>query len=333
MGYFKQYHYEEHAKEAIVPLTTQRTAERTILSRTLKPSNTVIPIITFIHNTPITDRPTEDIDIITEDYSKKNVKGSRHFERYLEKTSEDEITSPAISQEDIENYTMKEILKNIETTKESIGLSSMTHDIVTNDVMDDDTASISPNGPIISIPTLKYVTIDDIIKDVTTSKSVKESVSDSTDGYYSSNKSEVDIVTNNIITLSNDVEENASENSIKEYERLRIDDIAVSTTPNFLVENTSAKYFSDKNNYSKDLEFEVTTNNIISTRLNSEKDRDTENSTTKHLNYEESAVTEYNATLINEIIRTKSPRSMINYTSFLDEKFSTTTKVQSVMKI
>lgn len=278
----------------------------------------------------ITDsRPTEDIDVITEEYSKKNVKGSRHFERYLENTSGDEIISPAISEEDTENYTMKEILKNIETTKESIGLSPVTHD----DVMDDDTASTSPNGPIISIPTLKYVTIVDIIKDVTTSKSVKESVNDSINGYYSLNKSEIDIVTNNVTTPTLSNEKNASENFIKKYERLRIDDITVSTTPNFLIENASAKYFSDKNNYSEDLEFEVTTNNIISIPLNSEKDRDTENSTTKHLNYEESAITEYNGMLINEIIRTVSSYSMINYTLFLDENFSPITKVQSVMKI
>lgn len=313
------------------PLTTQRTptAERTILSRTLKPPNTVIPIIISTYNTPIADdRPTEDIDVITDDYSKKNVKGSRHFERYLEKTSEDETTSSAISQEDTENYTMKEILKNIETTKESVDLSPVSHDIVTNDVMDNDTAS---SGSIIS--TLKYVTIIDIIKDVTTSKSIMESVSDPTNEYYSSNKSEIDIVTNDIITptISNDVEENASENSIKKYERLRMGDIAFSTTPNFLIETTSAKYLSDQNNYSEDSEFEVTTGNIISTRLNPEEDRDTENSTTEHLNYEESTVTEYNATLINEVIRTES--SMVNYSPLLNEKFSTITKVPSVMKI
>lgn len=298
----------------------------------MKPPNTVIPIITSTHSTSITDRPTEDTDVITEDYSKKNVKGSRHFER-LEKIIGDEITSP-IPQEDSENYTVKEILKGIETTKESISLSSLSHN-ATNDVIDNEVASTSPGGPIISTSTLKYITIVDIIKDVTL-KSIKESASDSTDGYYSSNKfGEVDIATNSVTTstLSNELEENAFENSTEKYEReLRID--AFSATPNFLPENPSAKYFSDKNNYS-DSQFEVTSD-IISTsptRSDSKEDRDTENSTTKHLNYEESTVTEDNATLINEIITRESSPPTISSIPLLDEKFSTTTKVQRVMKI
>ncbi|XP_011877725.1 PREDICTED: endothelin-converting enzyme 1-like [Vollenhovia emeryi] len=317
MEHESQHHHQEHTKETTittVPSTTQRTptAIRTVLSRTLKPFKRITPIITS----------TQDTNVITEDYSRKNVKGSRHFERYFEKTSADKVTSPApITQEDIETYTTKEILKNIETTEESIDLSTLPHDVVTDDVIDNVAASTS-NGPIVSTATWKYVTIVDVM----TSESTKESVNDSTDEYYSSDKSEVDIVTNNVITStsSNDLEESASENSTKKYERLRISvDDAFSTTP-ITEENTANS--SDKN-YSEDSQFAVTTNNIIiSTSLDPEEDRDAENSTTKHLNYKEPAVMGYNTTLINEIVTRESTPSTVNYTPLIDEKFSTTKK-------
>ncbi|XP_077262705.1 endothelin-converting enzyme 2 isoform X1 [Temnothorax americanus] len=348
-----QHHHQERTKETTIMTdssTTQRTSttERAVLSRTLKPPKTVISTITSTHSTPIidnrTNRPIEDNDAITIDYSKdnilRNVKGSRYFERYFEK-SVDEITSPAsIAQEDTEDYITKEIVKDIQTTEESIDLSTLPHDrhdIVTDDVIVKEAALTSPSRPTISTTTLKCVTIVDIIKDVVTSKFVKTSTNDSTDGYYNLNKSEVDIVTNNIITptlsaRSNGLEDNASENFTKKYERLRIgiDDITFSTVPSFhqidLKENASAKYPSDKNN-SEDSQFEVTSDIIstLPTQSDPEEDRDTENFTTKHLNYEESTVTEYNATLINKIVTRESSSSTINYTPLMDEKFSSTT--------
>lgn len=310
-----------------VPSTTQRipTTERIILSRTRAIPKIIITSTTATEN----KLTTEDINVITEDYMKKNVKGSGHFGRFFKnKTSVDEITisSTPISQEETEDYTTKEILENIETTEESMGLATLPHDTVTNNIIDNDAASTSPNGPIISTTTLKYVTIVDIIKDAMTSQSVKEAISDSTDEHYSSDKSEVDIVTNNVMTstLSTRSKDLASENFTKKYERLRVGvDIAFSTTPNLVTDIEEST--------SENLQFKATTSDIItSIRLDSGKDRDTESSTTKDLNYEES--TQYNATLINEIVTRESSPVMINYTSLMDEKFSTTTKVKNVIK-
>lgn len=311
-----------------VPSTTQRipTTERIILSSTRATPKTIITSITTTESRPI----TEDINVITEHYMKKNVKGSGLFDRFFKnKTSVDEITvsSTPISKEETEDYTTKEILENIKTTEESIGLATLPHDTVTNNIIDNDAASISPNGPIISTTTLKYVTIVDIIKDAMTSQFVKEAISDSTDKHYSSDKSEVDIVTNNVMTstLSTRSKDLASENFTKKYERLRVGvDIAFSTTPNLVTDIEEST--------SENLQFNTTTIDIItSIRSDSGKDKDTESSTTKDLNYEESTATQYNATLINDVTRESSPVT-INYTSLMDEKFSTTTKVKNVIK-
>jgi len=304
-----------------VPSTTQRTpmTERTILSKTW-----IIPeaVITSTTTEEIT---SEDINVITEDYSETNVKGSYHFERYFKNV--DEVISPALSQENTEDYTMKKIQETEATTKQSLA----THDIVTDDV-GNNAASTSPSGSIVSgSTTMKYATIIDTIKDVMTSKSAKESISDSTNGYYSSNKSEVDIMTNNVMTStlstrSNNLEEKISENPTKK-------DNTFSTSPSLLIdlkESTSAKYSSDKN-YSEDSQFKVTTNNIIaSTRSDLEENRDIENFTTTHLNYEKSTTAKYNSMLtINKTVMRESSPSTINYSH--ENEFST--KIKNVMKI
>jgi len=324
-GYFKQHHHQEHQKETtimIIPSTTQRTpmTERTILSRTWIIPETVI--------TPTTIEITsEDTNIITEDYSKTNVKGSDHFERYYENV--DEVTSPAPSPENTEDYTMKKIQETVVTMKQSLA----THDIVTDNV-DNNAASTSPSESTVNgSTTMKYATIIDTIKDVMTSKSAKESISDSTNGYYNSNKSEIDIVTNNVMistssTQSNDFEEKVSENPTKK-------DNTFSTSPSLLIdleESTSAKYSSDKN-YSEDSQFKVTTNNIIaSTRSDLEENKDIENFTTTHLNYEKSAMAEYNSMLIiNKTVTRESSPSTINYSLVNENEFST--KIKNVMKI
>ncbi|KAG5326857.1 MMEL1 protein, partial [Acromyrmex heyeri] len=245
--------------------TTTSTIQKTPTEETILARTWIIPVNTSTAE----NRPTEEANVITEDYSKKNVKGS-HFERYFANTTSiDEITlSAPVSQKSIEDYTSNEILENVEP--ESIGLTTLSHDITTDNVINNAT-SISSSGPI--GVTTKYTSIVDIIKNIMSS-TTKEFISNSTDGYNNLDKSEVDIVTNNIITStlltqSNDTEENVSENS-KKYERLRID---------------------------------------------------TRNSTTK--DYEESAVTEYNAMLINENETRENSPSAINYTSLMDEKFST----------
>lgn len=334
MGYFKQHRHQERTKEVTtitVPSTTQRIpmTERIILSRARTTPKTIITSTTTTE-----DRSTtEDINVIIEDYL-KNIKGSRHFNRFVKnKTSMDEITisSTLISQEEIEDYTKKEILENTETTEESIGLATLPRDIVTNNIVDNDVASTSSSGPIISTTTpLKHVTIVDIIKDAMTSQSVKEAISDSTDEHYSSDKSEVDIVTNDVMTstLSTQSKDLTSENSTKKYGRLRVgvDNIAFSTTPSLLTDIEEST--------SENSQFEATTNDIIiSIRSDSGKDRDAENSTTKDLNHENFTAIQYNTTLINEIVTRESSPVTINYTSLMDEKFSTTTKVKSVIKI
>ncbi|EGI59230.1 PREDICTED: membrane metallo-endopeptidase-like 1 [Acromyrmex echinatior] len=309
--------------------TTTSTIQKTPTEETVLARTWIIPVDTSTAE----NRPTEEANVITEDYSKKNVKGS-HFERYFENTTSiDEITlSAPVSQKSIEDYTSNEILENVETTKESIGLTTLSHDITIDNVINNAT-SISSSGPI--GVTMKYTSTVDIIKN--TSSTTKEFISNSTDGYYNSNKSEVDIVTNNIITStlltqSNDTEENVSENSTKKYEKLRIgiDNITFSTTPSLLTdleESTSAKHSSIKNNYSEILQSETTSN--ILTRSDSQENEDTRNSTTKDLNYEESAVTEYNAMLINENETRENSPSAINYTSLMDEKFSTKVKSEA----
>ncbi|KYN44453.1 Endothelin-converting enzyme 2 [Trachymyrmex septentrionalis] len=325
-----QHYPQEHPNETTiltVSLTTSTTTtQNTLTEETVLARTWIIPVNTSIAE----NRPTEEINVITEDYSKKNVKGSHHFERYFENsTSIDEITlSPPVSQKSIEDYTSNEIFENVETTEKSIDLTTLPHDIITDNIINNAT-SISSSEPI--GVTTKYTSIVDIINNIMSS-TTKEFISDSTDGYYNSNKSEVDIVTNNIIistllTQFNDTEENVSENSTKKYERLRvgIDNITFSTTPSLLEESTSAKHSSIKNNYSKILQSEVTTSNIL-TRSDPQENEDTRNSTTKDLNYEESAVTKYNATLINENEMTENSPT-INYTSLMDEKFST--KVES----
>ncbi|XP_011702526.1 PREDICTED: membrane metallo-endopeptidase-like 1 [Wasmannia auropunctata] len=331
-----QHYPQERTKEATITTVTS-TIDKTVLTTRIIPKTVITSIVE--------NRSTEDTSVITEAPLKKNVKGSRHFERLKSKMNVTEVKSPASvsSQEDTEeDYTTKEILENVTSTEESIGLTTLPHDIVT-----DDNDSISSNGPVVST-TAKHATIVDIMEDVMTSKSAKESASDTTGGYSSLDKSEVEFVTNNVATPTL-----LTENSTAKYERLRIDvdNVTVSTTPDLrtdLAGSTSAKYSSDKNNYSENSQFEVTSDIITSTQSDPEENRDTENYTTKHLNYEESTVTdqynsklidemehlnyeestvtEYNSTLINETETRETSPATTNYTPLMDEKFSTNVK-------
>lgn len=285
----------------------------------------------------------KDIDVITEDYSKKNIKGSRHFERYSEnRTAEDEtiIFSATVSEKEIEDFsTTKEIIQYTEATKEGVDLATASPDIETDNIIDNDAASTLSNGPIVSNTMLKYnVTIVDVIENVASSKSV-ESTTDKyiSDIYYSTEKSKVDSAIDNITTSTlssqlNDFEIYAAENFTNKYERLKAAIVTDITTPSLSTDSeksTSAKSFSDLYNYSEKSQFEqiVTANHTLTSPIQSnEEDENIKYST--NLNYKEST-TKYNPTLINENITRRNFSAIINY--IIDETFSAATKVRNVM--
>lgn len=289
-------------------------------------------------------KPTKNIDVVTEEYSKKNIKGSHHFERYFEKnrTTEGEIimfpvTVPKKKTEDFS--TTKKIVHYTETTEEDIDLTVLPYDIITDNIIDNDTTSILPNGPIVSNITLKYnVKTVDIIENVTSSV---ESVESTTDTYYNTEKSKIDTAIDNITTPTlsssfNDSEGYAAENFTNKYERLKaavVTDITTQNLPTDPENNTNVKYLSDLYNYTEELKFDVTTNDIITstspTQSNPEEDRNTKYSTT-YLNYKESTTgLEYSPTLINENVTSSS--ATMNYTPAIDERFSQITKIRNVM--
>ncbi|KAL6254645.1 hypothetical protein P5V15_013952 [Pogonomyrmex californicus] len=347
-----QHHYGEHMKEETnaTILTTQRTSttKRGILSNTQTPETTIT-------RTTKNYRSTEEVDIIsTKDNSKKNVKGPRMFEHYHEnKTNENKTTtfSTSVHHEVTENYITKYtktvatedyIQKSIEITKQNIDSITLPRDVITDNVIDNGTSSTSP----IIDSTTKDIPIVEVVNNATTSKSTKEAI---TVKYsideYSSDKSEVEIVINNVTipTLSthlNELEENTFENSTKQLEKLRngvvTTDNIVSSTPSLQIdfeESTSVNSFFNRTQYSEKSQFEVTTNDITvstsSTLSDLKENRNTENFTTEFLNslYESK---EYNATLIDKnVTRESSP--VINYTLLYstNEKFSTTTEVKN----
>ncbi|KAL0104924.1 hypothetical protein PUN28_016520 [Cardiocondyla obscurior] len=153
-----QHHYQERTnKTTITVLSTTEKIPTTILSRTLEPTKAII--------TSTDSGSTEDTHVITKDYSKKNVKGSRHFERYLKNTSGDEIPSTSISQENTKDYNTEKVFKNTDIKKKSSSFSTLSLDSVPNN---NDTPSTSQNGTI-STTTLKYVTtVDNYITLLTT---------------------------------------------------------------------------------------------------------------------------------------------------------------------
>ncbi|KAM0728001.1 Endothelin-converting enzyme 2 [Formica fusca] len=327
-----QHHHEEHMKEAI----TTSTIMTVVLTTLTTPRTT-----TSTTNTEKT-KPTKNIDVVTEEYSKKNIKGSHHFERYFEKnrTTEGEIimfpvTVPKKKTEDFS--TTKKIVHYTETTEEDIDLTVLPYDIITDNIIDNDTTSILPNGPIVSNITLKYnVKTVDIIENVTSSV---ESVESTTDIYYNTEKSKIDTAIDNITTPTlsssfNDSEGYAAENFTNKYERLKaavVTDITTQNLPTDPEKNTNVKYLSDLYNYTEESKFDVTTNDIITstspTQSNPEEDRNTKYSTT-YLNYKESTTgLEYSPTLINENVTSSS--ATMNYTPAIDERFSQITKIRN----
>ncbi|KMQ97773.1 endothelin-converting enzyme 2 [Lasius niger] len=303
-----QHHHGERTKEAIttsIVMTVLSTIPTTPRTTTISATNT-----------ERTDRtePTKDIDVITEDYSKKNIKGSRHFERYSEnRTTEDEtIIFPAtVSEKEIEDFsTTKETVQYTET-EEDIDLATLPHDIVTDSIIDNDAASTLSNGPIVSNATLKYnVIIVDVIENVASSKSVESTTDRYTpDIYYNTEKSKVDTAIDNITTSTlssqlNDFEGYAAENFTSKYERFKAAIVTDITTPSLSTdseESTSAKYFSDLHNYSEKSQFDITINNVITSTSPIQSDpEEARNMKYSNLNYKESTITEYSPTLIDE---------------------------------
>ncbi|XP_029164653.1 endothelin-converting enzyme 2-like [Nylanderia fulva] len=333
-----QHHHGKSTKEATTSIDT------TILLTILTTPRTAITSATNIERTDRT-KSTKNIDVITEDYSMKNIKGSRHFERYSEnRTIEDEtnVFSATISKKEIEDIsTMKETTQYIETTKEGIDLATLSPDIVTYSI-DNDAALTLSNESIVNA-TLKYnVTIIDIIENVASSKSI-ESTTDgyTSDMYYSTEKVDtaIDNITTSTLSSPNDFEIYTVENFTNKYERLKATIATDITTPSISTdseENMSAKYFSDLYNYSAKSQFEqiVIANNVTTSTSpiqsmkiemiqmiedSNEEDRNTKYST--NLNYMEST-TEYRSTLINENV-TRRNSATINYN--IDERSSAAT--------
>lgn len=331
--YFKQHHQGEHMKEAIMTSTIMTV----VLTTPTTPRTT-----TSTTNTEKIE-PTRDIDIITEEYSKKNIKGSHHFERYSEnRTTEGEIiTSPVtVSEKETEDSsTTKKIVYYTETMEEDIDLTMLPHDNITDNIIDNNTSSISPNESIVGNVTLKYnIKTVDIIEKIASSKSI-ESMTDkySLDMYYNTEKSKVDTAIDNITTPTlsptlslNDFEEYAAENFTNKYESLKAAIVTdITTDPE---KSTSVKYFSDLYNYAEKSQFDVTNDIITSTSpTQSTPEEDTKYSTT-YLNYKEFTTNpEYSPTLINENITEKNSSATMNYTSAIDESFSSTIKIRNVM--
>lgn len=323
----------------------------TVLSTTPRlPTSMTKTTTTSTTNAEIAES-TKNVDVITEKYSKKNIKGSHYFERYSKNsTTEDDIitSSVTVSEKETEDFsTMKEIV-NTETTEEDIDVVSLSNDIVT-DIIDSDTASTLPNEPIVSNATLNYnVTIIDIIEDVASSKS-DESTTDrySSDMYYSTEESKADNTTDNISTLSSQLNEGlyenlyeelyqgfkeyATENTTNKYERLKAAIVSNITTPSLPTDSensTSAKYFSDPYNYFEKSQSNVATNNIIISTSPAQSDLEEAKNikySTTDLNYEESTTNlEYSPALINENVTREN-------SSARDERSSATTKIGNVI--
>ncbi|XP_025268661.1 neprilysin-2-like isoform X1 [Camponotus floridanus] len=339
--YEPQHHYEERTEEAIPISIMTDLSMNPRLPTSMTPETTT----TSTTNAEIAES-TKNVDVITEKYSKKNIKGFHHFERYSENsTTEDDVvtSSVTVSEKETENFsTMKKIVNYTETTEEDIDVVTLSNDIVTNTI---DTASTLPNEPIVSDATLNYnVTIVDIIEDVASSKS-DESTTDrySSSMYYSTEESKADNTTDNISTLSSQLNEGlyenlydelyqgfkeyATENSTNKYERLEAAIVSNITTPSFPTDSdssTSTKYFSDPYNYFDKSQSNVAINNIIistsSTQSDLEEAENIKYSTTD-LNYKESTTNlEYSPALINENVTREN-------SSARDERSSATTKI------
>lgn len=321
----------------------------TVLSTTPRLSTSKIPrtITASTTNTEIA-KSTKNIDVITEKYSKKNIKGSRHFERYSENsTTEDDIitSSVTVSEKETENFfTTKKTVNYTETTEEDIDVIILSNDIVTD--IDNDTTSTLSNEPIVSDATLKYN-----VEDVVSSKSIESTDRYSSDMYYDTEESKVDNATDNISSLSSQLNEGlyetlyqelhegfegyATENFTDKYERLEAAIVSNITTPSFPTDpenSTNTKYFSDPYNYFEKSQSDVAINNIITstspTQSNLEEDENTKYSTT-YLSYKESTTNlEYSPALINENVR---ENSSITMTPVRDERFSATTKIGNVI--
>ncbi|XP_012525662.1 neprilysin-1 [Monomorium pharaonis] len=284
----EQHRYQERTKEVTIitiPTTQRPSTERVVLS-----STQTTPKIVITSTTTTKSRSTEDINVITEDYLKKNVKGFRHFERYFENKM-NEITSPT------------PIVPE-----------------VTDDI-DDKAVSISQSGPIISTNTSKYTTVVDIIQDVMTSKFVKKPTNDFTDRYYDLEKSEADIMTNTLSTQSNDLERNAFENSTKKFERLKamsgIDNYedSVVTEVNAMIINETVTEESSPVNYTPFIDVKFSTTKVknktedimnkttMSTKSYTEEYNVTFNGTEKYsipVNYNENLMITTGTTVLDE---------------------------------
>ncbi|XP_050461245.1 neprilysin-2-like [Cataglyphis hispanica] len=322
-----QHHQGEHMKEAIMTSTIMTV----VLTTPTTPRTT-----TSTTNTEKIE-PTRDIDIITEEYSKKNIKGSHHFERYSEnRTTKGEIiTSPVtVSEKEIEDSsTTKKVVHYTETTEEDIDLTMLLYDNITDNIIDNNASSTSPNESIVGNATLKYniKTVD--IENIASSKSI-ESTTDKyfPDMHYNIEKSKVDTAIDNITTPTlsrlNDFEEYAAENFTNKYESMKAAIVTdITTDPE---KSTSVKYFSDLYNYSEKSQFDVTNDIITSTSpTQSTPEEDTKYSTT-YLNYKEFTTNpEYSLTLINENITENNSSTTMNYTSAIDESFSPTIKIRN----
>lgn len=322
----------------------------TVLSTTPRLSTSTPRTTTSTMNTEIVES-TKNVDVITEKYLQKNIKGSHHFERYSENstTEDDTITSSVTIPKKENSSTMKEIINYTETTEQDIDVITLS-----NDIIDNDTTTTLPNESIVSEATLKYNVTIDIIENNASSKS-DEPTTDrySFDVYYSTDESKVDNTTDSILTSSQSNEElyenlykelyqgfkeYTTENFTNKYERLEAAIVSNITIPSLLTDpenNTSTEYFSDSYNYFEKSQPNVTTNNIIISTSPTQSDpEEDENITysTPYLNYKESTTNiEYNPALINENLTRYNSSATTTYTPARDERSSATTKVGNVI--
>jgi len=221
----------------------------------------------------------------------------------------DEIitSSVIVSKEKIDHYTTT---KKIFQYDENIDLTMTQDNVMTDNIIDNDLTSMSPDTQMVHTTTIKHH-ITSII-DPINPKSVEE---DTINDYF--------LNATHTTTKSKFVTENSTDSDKSGI--VKIDTVTgtiiSSITPNNFTdfEQNTNTYTSDKYYQEK---FNTSINNFTSTppiRTVFEKDRNIEEFTTRYPNYKKSATSENRNTLVNKTITIETSSTTEEYTSSIDK--------------
>jgi len=233
-------------------------------------------------------------------------------------TKDEIITPPVIvSKEKIDHYTTttKEIFQYTKNT-EDIDSTITQHNIIIDNIIDNDLTSTSPNTQMVHTTTIKNH-IADVIDPVTNPKSIEENTINDFSAAHIITKSEF------VIENSTDFDKfgTAKINTVTET-------IISSITPNNFTDfkQDTNTYTSDKNNQ-ENLQFNTSINNLTSTlpiRIVFEENRNIEEY--KYPNYKESTISEND----NKTITTETSSTTEEYIFSINKKVLSNIKIKNI---